>query len=84
MHVGRLDRHQRAQSPGGLDDDLRDQPGIHLSIVGIHEDAFTPGVLAPSRDLLHLPEVHPGLRQRAGRTGGENLQGVIEGVGGHI
>ncbi len=54
VHIGRLNGHERAQTLGRLDDDLRDEPGIQLAVVGEDEDAFVPRVLASARELLQL------------------------------
>ena len=46
VHVGRLNGHQWAQTLGGLDDDLRDEPRIQLAVIGEDEDALVPRVFA--------------------------------------
>ena len=57
MHVDGLDRHQRAQGACGPDDHLRGEPGVHLSVVGVHQDPLAARILAPARDLLRLAQV---------------------------
>ena len=83
VHVDWLDRHQRAQTLSGLDDQLRDQPGIQLRIVRKHENALAPCIFAPARDFLQLAQARPGLRQCGRRTHGKDLQTVIGGGRGH-
>jgi hypothetical protein len=76
VHVGRLNRHQRAQTLGGLDDDLRDEPRIQLTVVGEDEDAFVPRVLASASELLQFANARPGLCLDGKRTGGEEGEGI--------
>ena len=84
VHIDRLDRHQRAQSLGGLDDHLRNQPWIQLRIVGKHQHAFAACVFAPARDFLQLADARLGLRQGGRRASREDLQAVIGDGSGHI
>ena len=58
MHVDRLDRYQRAQLLGRLDDDLRDEPGIDELVVRVDEDPAIPGAITPRRDFGHPPPIH--------------------------
>ena len=57
VHVDRLNRHQRAQLFGRLDDDLRDEPRVDDLVVGVDQDAAIPGAIAPRGDIGDAPAI---------------------------
>ena len=77
VHVGWLNGYQRAQTPGGLDDDLRYEPRIELAVVSEDQDAFVSRRFASASELLQLSNARAGLCLGGKRTGGKDLQAVI-------
>ena len=78
MHVDRLDRDQRAQGPGALDDDLRHQPGVDERVVRIDEDPPAPRPFAPAGHPDDLVEIGPRVVAARRRAGGEDLDAWVE------
>ena len=74
VHVDRLHRNERAERRGVLDDDARQQPGVGLGVVAVHEDARTPLSFAPARNLHHLSQVRCAIRAGGWRARGEDLE----------
>jgi hypothetical protein len=74
VHVDRLNRHQRAQVFGRLDDDLRDEPRIDELVVRVDEDAAIAGAITPRRNVCHPPAIHVGWQILGLWAGGKELE----------
>src|SRR5262245_12986702 len=73
MHVDRLNRHQRAEPGGVLNDVLRHKPWIKNPIVCVDKDAFTPVRFAPFGDIDHTLEIFGGCVVAGLRAGGKDF-----------
>ena len=60
MHVDGLHGDEGTEPFRVRDHRLRDQPRVYEPVVGIDQDAFAPGRLAPASHLQHLPKVDLG------------------------
>src|SRR5256885_1163879 len=73
MHVDRLNRHQRTEPVGILNDDLRDQPRINETVICIHQYALTAILLAPSSHVADFLQVSLSVGFNRLRTGREHF-----------
>src|SRR5262245_39487068 len=80
MRVNWLDRHQWRKRFRALYDRLRKHPGVNLRIVGIYQDAFAPGALAPSSHVDDVLEIGILVGNGRLRAGGEQLK-LIPAIG---
>src|SRR5205807_1600514 len=78
-----LDRDQRAERARRANDRLRDEPWVHLSVVGVDQDPFAAGILTPGRNLLHLAQILVARGAGRGRAGREDSESEIIACGKH-